>query len=166
LIRLYAYHSRLSYHSFTYEGKHSSRAIHLQVLAPGTVELESIVAKNVFATIIATPKYSPTNSNNEMPGKLKLFEPVKYDQNEEIVVLDTVELWARCVPENIVFQVLFRLNYSVVRALLFLRLWLLIIEAFFPADIILILSLHPTRSIVALDGHFRDYRLNIVVPLL
>mmetsp|Transcript_31176 Transcript_31176/g.42895 ORF Transcript_31176/g.42895 Transcript_31176/m.42895 type:complete len:1222 (+) Transcript_31176:112-3777(+) len=79
-------------------GKLSDRAIHLKALPPGSVKFEITVAKKVLATVIQNCESHP----EESPGMLRLHSPVSIKEvtGKEDDVMEEVELWQRCLPEE------------------------------------------------------------------
>ena len=88
------------------KGKMADRAFHLKVLLPGTVLFESTVAVKATGMVIVEPKLSP----REEPGCVLLSNPIRREGHPDI---DRVELWARCVPEGLLFRVGDRLELDV-----------------------------------------------------
>ena len=108
------------------KGGMSDRAVHLQLIQTGTVQFESTLAEAVVGTVISEPVKS---ASREVPGKIRLLNALTYPANfkgdrqssgsttatatatDGIVdsgnssALDTIELWARCVPESLVLRV-------------------------------------------------------------
>lgn len=80
------------------KGKMTDRAVHIRILPPGTVVLESAVATKTTATVILEPKLHP----REEPGVVLLDQPIIRDGLPDI---NEVELWPRCVPEGLIFRV-------------------------------------------------------------
>jgi len=88
------------------KGKMTDRAVHLKVLPPGTVVLESTVAVKASGMVIVEPRTSP----REEPGIVLLDAPIC---REGLPDIEKVELWARCVPEGLLFRVGDRLELDV-----------------------------------------------------
>jgi len=88
------------------KGKMADRAVHLKVLLPGTVLFESTVAVKATGMVIVEPKLSP----REEPGCVLLSNPIRREGHPDI---HRVELWARCVPEGLLFRVGDRLELDV-----------------------------------------------------
>lgn len=80
------------------KGKMNDRAVHITVLAPGTIVLETTLALKAIATVAVEPKVHP----REEPGMVILHQPI---QREGLPDITHVELWPRCMPDGLVFRV-------------------------------------------------------------
>ena len=79
------------------KGKMTDRAVHLVLLAPGTIVLESTVATKTTAVVTTEPRVHP----REEPGKVLLDTPIVRPGQPDIT---HVELWPRCVPDGFIFR--------------------------------------------------------------
>ena len=80
----------------TSKGKLSDRAVHLGLLANGTVIFEVVLAESVRAVVIQEPT---VHGSKEEPGTLELFTPVVGHDGKSQVC--QVELWQRCLPSGL-----------------------------------------------------------------
>ena len=78
------------------KGKLHDRALHIKVLPPGSVQLESTLTTAVQGIVVD----EPTASSQEHPGVLRLLSPIPVEGR----VLETIELWPRCCPEGLVLR--------------------------------------------------------------
>lgn len=103
------------------KGKMSDRAIHVRSIPKGTVKFELVLASSVRAVVIAESGARP----EESPGICRLDQPVSFTalqadpalldaataatkkggSEDTVPSVSTIELWQRCLPEELVCRV-------------------------------------------------------------
>ncbi|RYH27239.1 hypothetical protein EON65_13730 [archaeon] len=97
------------------KGKVSDRAVHLKKVKAGTVQLEIVVGQGNNATVSSLP-----SSDDDYPGLARLDKAIcvcleQYGKGEgkkgEDTVLQQVDLWQRCLPDELTVKLGDRLKF-------------------------------------------------------
>lgn len=82
-------------------GRLCERAIHLKIIPAGTVQFEVVVVSDANLTVLTEPGLPPAD---EIPGLGKLDEEISVEQYTGGSKIVEVDLWHRCMPEDLIVR--------------------------------------------------------------
>ena len=82
-------------------GRNRDTAVHITILEPGSVYLEKTFSESVPCTVTLEPTLYP----EEVPGLVRLDQPLSLKIDNKDINLTEVELWSRCFPEGLIVRI-------------------------------------------------------------